>query len=118
MMATVTKTKRKLSGAAAMGPGPGRPKGVPNKITKDFRQAVTRLLESTQDNMIQWLTTVAKGDEEAGIRPDPGKALDLMAKLAEYSNPKLGRVEHVGDGGGPVETVQRIELAPMAKAEK
>lgn len=115
---TVTKSKRKPTGAAAMGAGPGRPKGVPNKVTTEFRAAVTRLLEATQDNMIRWLTQVAEGDGTEYGRPDPAKALDLMAKLAEYSNPKLGRVEHVGDGGGPVETVQRIELAPMTKASE
>ena len=35
-------------------------------------------------------------------KADPGKALDLLAKLAEFAAPKLGRVEHTGEGGGPV----------------
>lgn len=99
---SVTKTKRKPTGAAAMGPGPGRPKGVPNKITTEFRETVRKLLEDNSENVGRWLLLVAEGDGSEHGRPDPGKALDLLAKLAEFAAPKLGRVEHVGDGGGPV----------------
>ena len=41
---TVKKTKKKLSGAAALGAGPGRPKGVPNKISKNLKDAVLAAL--------------------------------------------------------------------------
>ena len=98
----VTKTKRKPTGAAAMGPGPGRPKGSQNKVTREFRETVRMLLESNAENVGRWLTLVAEGDGSENGRADPAKALDLLAKLAEYAAPKLGRVEHVGDGGGPV----------------
>lgn len=101
-MATVTKSKRKPTGAAAMGAGPGRPKGLPNKITREFRETVRQLLESNSENVGRWLTLVAEGDGSNRSRPDPAKALDLLAKLAEFAAPKLTRTEHVGDGGGPV----------------
>jgi len=93
---------------------PGRPPGGPNKVTVEFRETVRKLLEDNAGNVGKWLQQVATGSH--GKDPAPEKALDLLAKLAEYAAPKLGRVEHVGDGGGPVETVQRIELAPMKKA--
>ncbi len=63
----------------------GRPKGVPNKITVEFREAVNKLLEHGAPHMINWLDDVAASD--------PMKALDAVYKFAEYAYPKLGRVE-------------------------
>jgi hypothetical protein len=94
------KTKRKPTGAAAMGAGPGRPKGMPNKVTTEFRETVRKLLDDNADNVGTWIAQVAEGHGEN--KADPAKALDLLTKLAEFAAPKLGRVEHVGDGGGPV----------------
>lgn len=84
-------------------PGPGRKKGVPNKATTEFRETVRKVLEDNSENVGKWLQTVAEGDADAEIKPDPGKALDLMAKLAEYAAPKLARTEHVGSDGGPID---------------
>ena len=36
----VKKTPRKPTGAAALGAGPGRPKGVQNKLTKSIKEAI------------------------------------------------------------------------------
>lgn len=79
----------------------GKPPG-PNKKTAEFRETVRRLLEDNSDNVGRWLTMVAEGDGTDAVKPDPGKALDLMAKLAEYAAPKLARVEHAGDEKQPV----------------
>lgn len=84
-------------------PGPGRPPGTPNKVTTEFRDTVRRLLEDNSENVGRWLLMVAEGDGTENGKPDPGKALDLMAKLAEYAAPKLGRVEHTGKDGGSIE---------------
>jgi len=72
----------------------GRTKGTPNKVTQDFRETVRRLLEDNSDNFSVWLASVAQDD--------PGKALDLIAKLAEFAAPKLARTEVVGNAGGPI----------------
>lgn len=90
----------------------GRAPGVPNKATKEFRETVTALLSDNASNVALWLAQVAEGHGD--VKPDPAKALDLMAKLAEFAAPKLGRVEHTGEGGGPVHTVSRIELVPLS----
>lgn len=91
----------------------GRAPGTPNKATTEFRNTVTALLEGNAQNVAQWLSDVANGNEAKGLKPDPAKALDLMAKLAEFAAPKLQRVEHAGDPLAPVRTVNRIELVPL-----
>lgn len=82
--------------------GKGRPKGVPNKATIEFRQTVQRLLDSNAENIGRWLTLVAEGDGSDKGSPDPGKALQLLAQLAEYAAPKLARTEHTGKDGGDI----------------
>jgi len=94
--------------------GPGRPKGALNKATVEFKQTVQALLDDNRDNVATWLKSVAEGDSAHKIKPDPGKALDLMAKLAEFAAPKLGRTEVVGDGGGPIR--QSIEMVIVDKS--
>ena len=92
-MSTVgTTRKREKTG--------GRVKGTPNKVNREFRETVRKLLDDNADNVGTWITQVAQGHGEN--KADPAKALDLLAKLAEFAAPKLGRVEHVGEGGGPV----------------
>lgn len=103
-MSTVEPTrKREKTG--------GRTKGTPNKVNREFRETVRKLLDDNADNVGTWITQVAEGHGEN--KADPAKALDLLAKLAEFAAPKLGRVEHVGNDGGPVQTVTRIELVPL-----
>jgi len=89
---TVTKSKRLPPNG-----GMGRPKGAVNKVTKSFRETIQRVLDANHDNVSKWLETVAA--------EDPGKALDLVAKLAEYAAPKLARTELVGDDKAPLRTV-------------
>ena len=85
--------------------GRGRPPGSVNKATKAFRDTVNDLLEANSENVALWLSQVATGSH--GKEPAPEKALDLLAKLAEYAAPKLARTEVTGADGGPLQ-VQKI----------
>ena len=91
----------------------GRVAGTPNKATAEFRVTIAKLLDDNAGNVGRWLTLVAEGDGTDYGRPDPAKALDLLAKLAEYAAPKLNRTEVVGDADKPLQTVTRIELVPL-----
>lgn len=95
----------------------GRAKGTTNKVTAEFRETVRKLLEDNAENVGRWLTLVAEGDGSESGRADPAKALDLLSKLAEFAAPKLNRTEHVGEGGGAVHVVARIERA-IVRADK
>jgi hypothetical protein len=92
--------------------GGGSRKGVPNKTSQEFRETVRALLDANSGNVQRWLTLVAEGDGTDTLPPDPARALDLMAKLAEYAAPKLGRIEHTGAEGkalpaGPTIVINR-----------
>ena len=78
----------------------GRAAGTPNKATTEFRQTITELLAKNAAKVDLWLQQVADGHGES--KPDPAKALDLMAKLAEYGAPKLNRTEVTGKDGEPI----------------
>jgi hypothetical protein len=106
-MSTVEQTRPKRPKTG------GRVAGTPNKATAEFRTTIAKLLDDNADNVGRWLLLVAEGDGTDNGRPDPARALDLLAKLAEYAAPKLNRTEHVGDPEKPVQTVHRIELVAL-----
>ena len=104
----------------------GRVAGTPNKATKEFRDTITALLSDNASNVALWLEQVANGipevmDEDGkvatkGVPPAPEKALDLLAKLAEYAAPKLARTEITGADGGAIKT-EEISRPKLTKAE-
>lgn len=91
----------------------GRQPGTPNKATAKCRETIALIADGMADEFEHWLRRTADGDVDAGIKPDPKGAADLYLKAIEYHIPKLARTEHTGEGGGPVKTVSRVELAPM-----
>ena len=70
----------------------GRTKGVPNKTTRDVREAIAEFARANVDSMGAWLNAVE----------DPAKRMDLFLRAVEYHIPKLSRAELTGEGGGPV----------------
>lgn len=75
----------------------GRPPGVLNKDTRDFKQAVSNLLEHAAPKMVEWLDAIAQDN--------PSKALDHIAGFAEYVFPKLSRAENINKTVGILQIV-------------
>jgi len=75
----------------------GRPKGVPNKTTKEIREAFQMLIESSLPDIQDWLKQVAKDN--------PDKALQIVERYADYILPKLQRTELNGGENTPLKKV-------------
>mgnify|MGYP000169630701 CR=1 FL=1 len=78
----------------------GRKPGAPNKVTANAREAIARFVDGNADRLQGWLDQIA-ADEKQG----PKAAMACFIELLEYHVPKLARVEHTGDGGGPVRII-------------
>jgi hypothetical protein len=86
----------------------GRKKGVPNKVTGAIRDAFEELLRGNLGKVEKWLQDTAE--------EDPGKAVDLMLKMAEFCIPKLARTEHTGRDGEPIPVTSiRVEVVDPAR---
>lgn len=114
--------------------GGGSRKGVPNKANASLKEAIVHIVDSTRDDCLDWLKSVAEGQRELDPefdedgnpklddegnpvgeevwlrRPDPAAALKLWTDLAEFMQPKLARTEITGEGGGAVKVTGSIEF--------
>lgn len=72
-------------------PRAGRPRGTANKATQDVRTVFTAFVEGNAAKAQELFDRVAS--------KDPAKALDLLARLAEFVIPKLARTELSGEIG-------------------
>lgn len=69
----------------------GRPKGSPNKITEEIKEAFALVLENRLPDLERWLMQVS--------HDDPAKAIDLLIKLSNRFLPELARTEITGKDG-------------------
>ena len=74
--------------------GGGSRKGIPNKATADVRNVFSAFVEANAEKAQALFDRVA-------VR-DPAKALDLLARLAEFVVPKLARTELSNPDGTPL----------------
>ena len=76
-------------------PGPGRPKGLPNKATANAREAISRFVDGNAERLQGWLDEIHREDGAAA-------AFRCFSDLVEYHVPKLSRTELTGENNGPV----------------
>lgn len=72
----------------------GRPKGIQNRATTEFKEAVNNLIAFATPQMIDWLERIAV--------EDPAKALELIYKFAQFGYPLLQRTQVAGDEENPL----------------
>ena len=72
----VLKTKRKLHGVALLGAGPGRPKGLANKMSTDLKAMILQALDKAGG--VDYLLSCAHGEKtQAAFLSLIGKVLPL-----------------------------------------
>ena len=86
----------------------GRPKGKPNNVTRDIREAYQNLVEMNLDNMTQWISTVAA--------TNPEKAVALIISLSDFIIPKLARQEVTGKDGADIFKDVSFQFGPSVNS--
>ncbi len=84
-------------------PGPGRPKGLPNKATSAARAAIADFVDGNAERLVGWLDRIAEDDPKA--------AFDCFMSVVEFHIPKLARQELTGANGGPIDLAAMIYQA-------
>lgn len=78
----------------------GRRKGIGNKTTEEAKRVALAFLHLRTTEEIEELWLQTKGES-------PTKAFAMWLQAQEFVIPKLGRLEHTGEDGGPMEFVIR-----------
>lgn len=102
--------------------GKGRVKGVPNKATKDVRTAIALVAQNKADDLERWLDQTAEGIKATGkdgqptddylVKPDPGRAAQILLSTIEFHIPRLARAEITGRDGKAIP----VQFIPADKA--
>lgn len=77
----------------------GRVKGTPNKLTAEAREAFRLVYDKQLPRLDGWLRRTAK--------ENPGKAAELVVRMAEHFVPKLAHTTIAGDGDAPA-IIERV----------
>jgi hypothetical protein len=81
-------------------PGAGRKAGSATTRTREIANAIAEGLTP-----LEYLTSVYRD-----VGADEAKRIDAAKAAAPYVHAKLSNIELTGKGGGPVETVETIQL--------
>lgn len=89
----------------------GRPKGTPNKVTAQAREAIAVFVEGNVERLNGWLDAIAE--------KDPKQAFDCLMSVVEYHIPKLARVEQqqLDKNGEKADAVTKIVIEHVRAKE-
>lgn len=90
-----------------MPPGPGRPKGLPNKATQNAREAIAQFVDGNAHRLVGWLDRIADDNPKA--------AFDCFQSVIEYHIPKLARTEHAGKMELEVKDITKTDAEILAQ---
>ena len=88
-----------LANLTRVPPRKGRVKGELNKVNRNLKTAITEFVDGRSDKLDALIDEIHAVNGAAA-------AWDRIVGLFEYRLPKLARVEHTGQDGGPVHVVQ------------
>jgi hypothetical protein len=83
----------------------GRQKGTPNKATAAVRDVFSAFVEANSEKVQALFERVAESD--------PAKALDLLARLAEFVIPKLARTDLTGNADKNTTVIRVVGIWPL-----
>lgn len=97
-----------LAGGRANNRGPtrGSRKGRPNKRPKELREMVATFVAIKMSDVPTLYARIA--------RNNPAEALRVLLAMMEFALPKLARLEHTGEGGGPIQHSHAERAARIA----
>ncbi len=87
----------KKTGRNILPPGPGRPKGVPNKLTKLLKDMILEAL--SEEGGVKYLRKQAKMRNPAAFMALIGKVLPMQ-------------IEHSGKDGAPIRIITGVPREP------
>ena len=81
--------------------GAGRKAGVPNKVTRELREAAA----GSGEMPVEYMLRVMRDPQVEHQRRD-----HMAIAASPYLHPKLSAIEHTGKDGGPIVTENASEL--------